>query len=142
MKIYYILDITCSLRLLFVRGFFALVECFCCVTTCNLWLSSLSKQSQIIFAERHHRFDFLSFFTVSFVFISTVACQNHSVCVFLYLYIVLLNLKSNEKYSCYQAPLILFYSMCINKSGVKWEAVRFILFDFSSYMIKNMGIKW
>lgn len=66
MKIYYILDM-CSLRLLFVRGFFALVECFCCVTTCNLWLSSLSKQSQIIFAERHHRFDFLNFFTVSFV---------------------------------------------------------------------------
>lgn len=87
MKIYYILDITCSLRLLFVRGFFALVECFCCVTTCNLWLSSLSKQSQIIFAERH-RFDFLSFFTVSFVFISTVACQNHSVCVILYLYCI------------------------------------------------------
>lgn len=86
MKIYYILDITCSLRLLFVRGFFALVECFCCVTTCNLWLSSLSKQSQIIFAERHHGFDFLSFFTVSFVFISTVARQNYSVCVFLYLY--------------------------------------------------------
>lgn len=34
----------CSLRLFcLLEAFFALVECFCCVITCNLWLSSLSK---------------------------------------------------------------------------------------------------
>lgn len=101
---------------MFVRGFFALVECLCCVITCNLWLSSLSKKSRLFLQSNVTNLS-SSVSTVSPLFsILTVACQT-ILCAFLYLYCIVELIAM--KYCCYPAPLILFYSMCTNKSRCK-----------------------
>lgn len=66
--------------------------------------------------------DFLRFYCISFVFYLNCSLSTKPFGVwfvfFFCIYIVLLNLKQ-WKYCCYPAPLILFYSMCTNKSRCK-----------------------
>lgn len=65
MSIYiiYILDMTCSFKMILFRGFFALVECFRCVDVNS---GSRSSQSRL-FLQSNVTFHFLRFYCISCV---------------------------------------------------------------------------